>query len=121
MAEEEQVFDPSLMKKKKKKTKLFDLDAAMAGGETAVSAAAADRNGQDNPTEKENVEPNGEKGLEDASLLDLDLDSFGKKKKKKKGKEVKEVDVEDLLEKEEAEEEAEGVSTDFGNLKKNKK
>lgn len=62
------VFDPSLKKKKKKKTG-FDLEAALAGeqGEsTSVEAPA---------------------GTGDVDLLEddnLDLDNFGKKKKKKK-------------------------------------
>lgn len=78
MAEDDAIFDPSLMKKKKKKKTPFDLDSAMAAdegseaegpandaaGSVEVSAGAADTAGE----------------LED----NLDLESFGKKKKKKK-------------------------------------
>lgn len=66
--DDDMVFDPSLKKKKKKKTG-FDLEAALAGeqGEsTSVEAPA---------------------GTGDVDLLEddnLDLDNFGKKKKKKK-------------------------------------
>merc|ERR1712210_392281 len=65
MAEEAEVFDPSL--KKKKKT--FDLDAAME--------TQADNTGENEA---------GDDGKEDAEKeeYDVDLESFGKKKKKKK-------------------------------------
>ncbi|VVD02397.1 eukaryotic translation initiation factor 2 subunit 2 [Leptidea sinapis] len=63
--EEDMVFDPSLKKKKKKKTG-FDIEAALAG-ETKTTDAPVETGDVDVP--------------EDDSL---DLDNFGKKKKKKK-------------------------------------
>ncbi|XP_055621420.1 eukaryotic translation initiation factor 2 subunit 2 isoform X2 [Toxorhynchites rutilus septentrionalis] len=79
MAEDDAIFDPSLMKKKKKKKTPFDLDAAMTTeesvepedpsaemtGSVEFTVAGADAAGND---------------LDD----NLDLESFGKKKKKKK-------------------------------------
>lgn len=62
------IFDPSLKKKKKKKTG-FDMDAALAGeqGESASVEAAVETGDVDLPEDD-----------------NLDLDNFGKKKKKKK-------------------------------------
>jgi len=85
MAEEEQMFDPSLMKKKKKTKKPFDLDSAISSDQSSLTGTAtqpADSN--DAPSEKENVQPSGDK-VDLEAFLDLDLESFGKKKKKKKG------------------------------------
>ncbi|CAG7731012.1 unnamed protein product [Allacma fusca] len=101
MAEEDPMFDPSLMKKKKKSKKPFDLDSAISSD--AAPAVTSQPGEQQSYQEKENVEPAGDKNNEDASLLDLDLESFGKKKKKKKGalniedgeKKDKETEVED--------------------------
>lgn len=66
--EEEMIFDPSLKKKKKKKTG-FDIDAALAGdqGETTSVEAPAESGDVDIPEDD-----------------NLDLDNFGKKKKKTK-------------------------------------
>ena len=66
--EEDMIFDPSLKKKKKKKTG-FDMDAALAGeqGESASVEAAVETGDVDLPEDD-----------------NLDLDNFGKKKKKKK-------------------------------------
>lgn len=62
------IFDPSLKKKKKKKTG-FDMDAALAGetGESTSVEAPAETGDVDVPEDD-----------------NLDLDNFGKKKKKKK-------------------------------------
>ncbi|XP_052872023.1 eukaryotic translation initiation factor 2 subunit 2 isoform X2 [Anopheles cruzii] len=68
MAEEDAIFDPSLMKKKKKKKTPFDLDAAMAATEGSAEVE---------PVATE-AKPAGDE--ED----DLDLENFNKKKKKKK-------------------------------------
>lgn len=66
--DEDMCFDPSLKKKKKKKTG-FDMDAAMAGetGESTSMEAPAEAGDVDVPEDD-----------------NLDLDNFGKKKKKKK-------------------------------------
>ncbi|CAH0724917.1 unnamed protein product, partial [Brenthis ino] len=66
--EEDMIFDPSLKKKKKKKTG-FDIDAALAGdqGETTSVEAPAESGDVDIPEDD-----------------NLDLDNFGKKKKKTK-------------------------------------
>ena len=56
-----------MLKKKKKKKTTFDLDAALAEGETPEAPSAA--------LESENNDTVGD---------DLDLDNFGKKKRKKK-------------------------------------
>lgn len=78
MSEDDAIFDPALMKKKKKKKTPFDLDGAMAaeeGGEAEApageSAAAGDGGAADAGND-----------LDD----NLDLDTFGGKKKKKKKK-----------------------------------
>lgn len=70
-----QIFDPSLVKKKKKKKTAFDIDAALADGaqETAATETA--------PT-AENEESNTGDGIDLEN--DLDLETFGKKKRKKK-------------------------------------
>ncbi|XP_034833490.1 eukaryotic translation initiation factor 2 subunit 2 [Maniola hyperantus] len=66
--DEDLIFDPSLKKKKKKKTG-FDIEAALAGeqGETTSTEAPAESGDVDVPEDD-----------------NLDLDNFGKKKKKKK-------------------------------------
>lgn len=66
--DEDLIFDPSLKKKKKKKTG-FDIDAALAGeqGETTSAEAPVESGDVDVPEDD-----------------NLDLDNFGKKKKKKK-------------------------------------
>lgn len=66
--EEDMIFDPSLKKKKKKKTG-FDIDAALAGdqGDTTSVEAPAESGDVDIPEDD-----------------NLDLDNFGKKKKKTK-------------------------------------
>merc|ERR1712141_72813 len=141
MAEEGEVFDPSLKKKKKKK-KTFDLDAAM---ETQTENAAENAEmGEDNKevAEKEEddldlesfgkkkekkkkvVEFDGEeKGSEDAGEKevagedDIDLESFGKKKKKKKTFDMD--DLEEALPDEDGEDDL-NLDT-FGKKKKKKK
>jgi len=115
MADEDTVFDPTQMKKKKKtKLKPFDLDAALSSD---PSGAADQGNG---PSEKENQEPAAEQAVEDPALLELDLESFGKKKKRSK-KPVLDLEV---LEKKEAEEESSAageLGLDFTEKKKKKK
>lgn len=78
MAEDDAIFDPSLMKKKKKKKTSFDLEGL--GGDEAEQ--------QEQETAGSNApEPagGGDGGDGGAELDgDLDLESFGKKKKKKK-------------------------------------
>ncbi|CAG9790898.1 unnamed protein product [Diatraea saccharalis] len=64
--DEDMVFDPSLKKKKKKKTG-FDMEAALAEQENTSVEAPADTGDVDVPEDD-----------------NLDLDTFGKKKKKKK-------------------------------------
>uniref|UniRef100_A0A182LXN7 Eukaryotic translation initiation factor 2 subunit 2 n=1 Tax=Anopheles culicifacies TaxID=139723 RepID=A0A182LXN7_9DIPT len=70
MAEDDAIFDPSLMKKKKKKKTPFGLDA-LGGGATEETVEA------------ESVAPSESKPLADGED-DLDLENFNKKKKKKK-------------------------------------
>lgn len=65
-----QIFDPSLVKKKKKKKSPFDLDGAL--GESGVDNADND--------EKEDASKDAGNDFDE----NLDLESFGKKKKKKK-------------------------------------
>jgi len=90
MADEEPVFDPSVMKKKKTKAKkAFDLDAVLSSDASSLTPGTDAGNGAN---EKENLEPTVEKATEDMALLDLDLESFGKKKKKSK----KPVNLEEL-------------------------
>lgn len=72
MAEDEMNFDPTVMKKKKKKKTNFDLDAALGLDETS-------ENIEDAAPEKER---DIETGLNEFD--DLDLETAGKKKKKKK-------------------------------------
>uniref|UniRef100_A0A182N914 Eukaryotic translation initiation factor 2 subunit 2 n=1 Tax=Anopheles dirus TaxID=7168 RepID=A0A182N914_9DIPT len=73
MAEDDAIFDPSLMKKKKKKKTPFDLDAMGGGGsEEAVEA-----------NDVTTAAPSDAKPLADGED-DLDLENFNKKKKKKK-------------------------------------
>lgn len=72
--EDELIFDPTLKKKKKKKTG-FDVEAALAG-EQSESTSAVDL-------------PSEAPGSADADIADddnLDLENFGNKKKKKKKK-----------------------------------
>lgn len=72
MTEEDAIFDPSLVKKKKKKKAPFDLDAALAD-----PTDSAGDNAEKEDTGKEN---DGGNDFDE----NLDLESFGKKKKKKK-------------------------------------
>lgn len=79
MAEDDAIFDPSLMKKKKKKKTPFDLDGAMGSEEAAeadvpVGDAAGSGEGSATGVDAAGNDLDG----------DLDLESFGKKKKKKK-------------------------------------
>uniref|UniRef100_A0A2M4A2T0 Eukaryotic translation initiation factor 2 subunit 2 n=1 Tax=Anopheles triannulatus TaxID=58253 RepID=A0A2M4A2T0_9DIPT len=79
MAEEDAIFDPSLMKKKKKKKTPFDLDAAMAATEDSAEAESA----ADGATGEAKASGAGAAAAgEDEE--DLDLENFSKKKKKKK-------------------------------------
>ncbi|KAL1403458.1 hypothetical protein pipiens_001784 [Culex pipiens pipiens] len=76
MAEDDAIFDPSLMKKKKKKKTSFDLEGL--GGDEAGEVEQPEAGS--NPPEAA-----GDDGAGGAELDgDLDLESFGKKKKKKK-------------------------------------
>jgi len=70
MTEEDAIFDPTLVKKKKKKKSPFDLDAAL------------ESTGSNEDVEKEDVakENDAANDLEE----NFDLETFGKKKKKKK-------------------------------------
>ncbi|XP_053683494.1 eukaryotic translation initiation factor 2 subunit 2 [Sabethes cyaneus] len=81
MAEDDAIFDPSLMKKKKKKKTPFDLDGALGVDDGDVET----------PTTGDGSLPldsNNAIGLDGVTANDLDdnldLESFGKKKKKKK-------------------------------------
>lgn len=132
MAEDEQMFDPSLMKKKKKTKKPFDLDSAISSDQSSLNSGttnqSADRNDQQTtPSEKENVQPSGDQA-DETSLLDLDLESFGKKKKKKKGaliideadkKDAKDLEVDDGTTAAANEDDADNL--DFSKLQKKKK
>ncbi|XP_055311159.1 eukaryotic translation initiation factor 2 subunit 2 [Sitodiplosis mosellana] len=69
MTEEEAIFDPALVKKKKKKKTPFDLDAALGDSNA------------DNADKDEGKENDGGANEFDENL---DLENFGKKKKKKK-------------------------------------
>lgn len=77
MAEDDAIFDPSLMKKKKKKKTSFDLEG-LGGDETEQQEQETGGSGA--------AEPAGGDGGDGGAELDgdLDLESFGKKKKKKK-------------------------------------
>ncbi|XP_042868453.1 eukaryotic translation initiation factor 2 subunit 2-like [Penaeus japonicus] len=87
MADEEAIFDPSLKKKKKKKTG-FNLDAALADGSGATVAEPGPSG-----TEKEVSET----PKEDTPDID-DMEMFGKKKgKKKKSKPFSMDDLNDAL------------------------
>jgi len=142
MAEEAEVFDPSLKKKKKKK-KTFDLDAAMetqadntgeneAGDDGKEVAEKEDEDvdlesfGKKKKKKKKVVDFEEEKGAEDAGEKevagedDIDLESFGKKKKKKKTRDA--MDMEDLEEALPDEDGEDDLNLDtFGKKKKKKK
>lgn len=75
MAEDDAIFDPSLMKKKKKKKTSFDLEGL--GGDEAGEVEQAGEAGAAAPEA-------GDDGAGADLDGDLDLESFGKKKKKKK-------------------------------------
>ncbi|KAJ8950630.1 hypothetical protein NQ318_010829 [Aromia moschata] len=74
MAEDEAIFDPTLKKKKKKKKSTFDIDAALAEGNTEVEAVDVANNAGETETKEE--EP-------DDANVDADLD-FTKKKRKRR-------------------------------------
>lgn len=76
MAEDDAIFDPSLMKKKKKKKTSFDLEGL--GGDEADQQEQESGAGSNAPEQAD-----GGDGGADLDG-DLDLESFGKKKKKKK-------------------------------------
>lgn len=117
-----QDFDPSLLKKKKKK-KTFDLDAVIAGED-------GPKNSNEN-TEEGNSADLGLNDFED----NLDLESFGKKKKKKKKpfnlddlegalptKENNAIDIGgEALQEEEADDDDFDLDMDFSKTKKKKK
>jgi len=103
MTEEEAIFDPSLVKKKKKKKSPFDLDGALTDQSDSIDA------------EKEDTSKDAGNDFDE----NLDLESFGKKKKKKK----KPFNLEDLeanlpADAEDKKEEAvaDGVGEDGGNV-----
>ncbi|KAB0796811.1 hypothetical protein PPYR_10872 [Photinus pyralis] len=75
MAEEDAMFDPTLIKKKKKKKTAFDIDAALAEG----SGDAIEN--VNNSISNNVADDNKEEDIDDN--VDIDLD-FSKKKKKKK-------------------------------------
>jgi len=77
MAEEDALFDPTLVKKKKKKKTAFDLDAALGLEDSSNANASENANMNDDGIEMGGV---GGNDIDD----NLDLESFGKKKKKKK-------------------------------------
>jgi translation initiation factor 2 subunit 2 len=81
MADEEMVFDPSQMKKKKKGIKKFDIDAAALEAASAPGPGAGDDDGS-SAAQDEGVGSNAAGDNFTDSLLDLE--TFGKKKKKKK-------------------------------------
>jgi len=74
MAEDDAIFDPSLVKKKKKKKTTFDLDAALADGESQEPSTPV--------AAPEEADVNVADGIDLDN--DLDLENFGKKKRKKK-------------------------------------
>lgn len=123
MAEEEEIFNAALMKKKKKTKKTpFDFDAAFADG----TAGATETVKPAEKVSKENEDAEGD-DFEVKEMDDLDLDTFGKKKKKTKKKPFPMDDVEAALpeiegQEGEAEEDQEELNLDFSKeLKKKKK
>ncbi|XP_033125342.1 eukaryotic translation initiation factor 2 subunit 2-like [Anneissia japonica] len=94
MAEDEAIFDPTLLKKKKKKKKSpFDLDAALEGESTPSEPTPA--------VAQETVDPAPEEIVPEKKEDDLELDMEElslKKKKKKKKKTVIMDDVGDTIE-----------------------
>lgn len=78
-----QMFDPKLMKKKKKKKTGFDIDAAIAEGGNATNETTENN-------DKENMDVDATPADDDEAL---DLESFGKKKKKKKKFNLEELDA----------------------------
>nr|CAG4634982.1 EOG090X0AVX [Alona affinis] len=119
MADEEAIFNPSLMKKKKKKKTPFDLDAAFADGAAGGDAVEPEiaKDGNENPEDDGEVK----------EIDDLDLDSFGKKKKKTKKKLISMDELEAALpdadgQEGEGAEDQEDLDLDFSkSLKKKKK
>jgi len=63
MTEEDAMFDPKLMKKKKKKKTGFDLDAAIADGGVGTNDAT-----ENSKADKENMEVDPTPAEEDESL-----------------------------------------------------
>lgn len=107
MAEDDAIFDPSFMKKKKKKKTPFDLEGAAAseeGGEAEAPAGEA--------AESATADGLAEAGndLDD----NLDLDTFGGKKKKKKKKPFNLDDIDNALAAVEVEGEKEAQGGDDG-------
>ncbi|KAL0279703.1 UNVERIFIED_CONTAM: hypothetical protein PYX00_001202 [Menopon gallinae] len=92
MAEEDTIFDPALMKKKKKK-KPFDLDAALSAVTLEDNGALPDK---DEQTTNETGQHEETGGIEDDFDLDLDFSKTKKKKKRKK-------DIDELVAEEEKE------------------
>ncbi|CAH1179336.1 unnamed protein product [Phaedon cochleariae] len=74
MAEDEAIFDPTLKKKKKKKKTSFDIDAALAEGNTENDST---------PNAAPDTDNRPDEDLDDGNV-DIDLDFTKKKKKKKK-------------------------------------
>ncbi|XP_058803673.1 eukaryotic translation initiation factor 2 subunit 2 isoform X2 [Phymastichus coffea] len=83
MTEEDSMFDPKLMKKKKKKKTGFDVDAAIAEGGNIVNETIENN-------DKENMDVETTPADDDEAL---DLENFGKKKKKKKKFNLEELDA----------------------------
>jgi len=81
MAEDDAIFDSSLMKKKKKKKTGFDLDAAL-GLEDGSTNKIEDTTAANNILNDGSGDPNAIGTLEVDD--NLDIENFGKKKKKKK-------------------------------------
>ncbi|KAG5872918.1 hypothetical protein JTB14_031076 [Gonioctena quinquepunctata] len=121
MAEDEAIFDPTLKKKKKKKKTSFDIDAALAEGNTENETTV------NNAPDAETI---ADEDQEDANL-DIDLDFTKKKKKKKKPFTADDLDtvpenktevVEDGSGEPEAEvDDSYDVEVDFSKSKKKKK
>lgn len=96
MAEDDAIFDPSLMKKKKKKKTPFDLDGAMAAEEGGDSEGPASESASGAVSEGA-VAGGGSNDAGNEMDDNLDLDTFGGKKKKKKKKPFNLDDIDSAL------------------------
>lgn len=94
MSEDDAIFDPSLMKKKKKKKTPFDLDGAVAADEdTEVPASESATGAASEAFIAGGASNDAGNDMDD----NLDLDTFGGKKKKKKKKPFNLDDIDSAL------------------------